>query len=507
MFLPDSMPGMKTDSVANGGATIILARVIGMASAFLLFVLLARQSDIQVGVFRTVITFMVISEFIGLLGTQRWLVVAIAPEGPRRWQLFLAGNALAVMTAALIALVYLGISLSGLYGEDISRGLLLVALATLPAALLTNIQTTLVGIGLSQRMGLLNLLESVVRSSVSIACVLYGLGVLSIIVVFVVCRWLVTLSGLIMVSKQIEGFGWWPQRKFLHRLIQQIPRFALIMMAFLLIRNAALLLLPALIDEREAAIFAVPYQLYDLALLVPTILAISSNFMFVTRAARGNGALRWVVAQLWSLTSFFLLPLVMLSLVFGPALLNTVFGPRYDASVPTFYLLMLATPLMALDQVLSQTMQSTKRFREDTISMLIGATTVLLGTIVLGEAWGATGAAVTLLSTLVLILLVRFAQLRTLISARFMFKLACRPVVAATLVGGVFWLLHNSALQNTLFLPTWSWLPASLLAIPAYLLVLQRLGGLKASKRGRVRKFLLNRHEANPIAPAEDKYD
>lgn len=505
--MPISMTGMKTDSVANGGATIVLARVIGMGCAFLLFVLLARQSDIQVGVFRAAVTFMVISEFIGLLGTQRWLVVAIAPEGPNRWQLFLAGSALAVMTAILIALVYLGISFSGVYGEDISRGLQLVALATLPAALLTNIQATLVGIGWSQRMGLLNLLENVVRSVVSIACVIYGLGVLSVIVVFVVCRWLVVLFGLVMVFRQLKGFGWWPQSEFVCKLIRQVPRFILIMVSFLIIRNAALVLLPALVDEREVALFAVPYQLYDLALLVPTILAISSNFLFVTRAERGNGALRWVVTQLWSLTSVFLLPLVMLSLVFGSDLLHALFGQRYDASVPAFYLLMLATPLMALDQVLSQTMQSTKRFREDAISMLFGASAVVLGTIVLGTEWGATGAALTLLIALVLILIIRFVQLRTLISAEFMLRLAWRPVVAAVLVGGFCWLVRNFVLQSTPLLLTWGWLPASLLAALAYLLVLQRLGGLKASKRGRVRQFLLCRHVANPIDLVVEKHE
>lgn len=499
------MTDMKTDSVANGGATIVLARTVGMGCAFLLFVLLARQSDIQVGVFRAAVTFMVISELIGLLGTQRWLVVEIAPETSSRWPLFLAGSALAAIIAIITALIYLGISFSGVYGEDISRALLLVALATLPAALLTNVQTTLVGIGLSQRMGLLNLLENVVRSFVSITCVLYGFGVLSVIMVFVVCRWLVTLFGLVIVFRQLKGSGWWPQSELLLRLIRQIPKFSVIMVAFLLIRNAALVLLPALVDEREVALFAVPYQLYDLALLVPTILAISSNFMFVTRAELGNGALRWVVSQLWSLTSVFLLPLVMLSLVFGPDLLHTIFGVRYDASVPAFYLLMLSTPLMALDQVLSQTMQSTKRFREDAISMLFGAGTVLLGTVVLGGMWGATGAALALLGALILVLITRFMQLRTVIAAGFMLRLVWRPVAAAVLVGGFCWLVRKFLLQNTPLLLAWGWLPISLLAALVYLLVLQRLGGLKASKRGRVRQFLLSRHEANSIDLVEDK--
>lgn len=487
---------MKTDSVAEGGVTIVLARVIGMGCAFLLFVMLARQSEVEAGVFRSVATFMVISEFLGLLGTQRWLAVAIAPEGSRRWQLFLASIALAAMTAAVMAAIYVGISFSTLYGPEISEGLRLAALSTLPAAVLTVVQTTLVGIGSSQRMGLLNLLENVVRSLSSIACLLAGFHVLSVIIVFVVCRWLVALVGFVMVYRQLQGTGWRPQGMLIRDLIHQVPRFAMIMASFLMIRNAALVMLPVLVDEREVAFFAVPYQLYDLALLVPTILAISSNFLFVTRAQRGPGSLRWAVAQLWSLTSVFLLPLVMLSLVFGADLLHALFGRRYDASILPFYLLMLATPLMALDQVLSQAMQSSRRFREDAISMLLGAALVIAGTFVLGDAWGATGAALTLLLSLIVILGVRFAQLRTLIDAYFMFCLAWRPLAAAILAGGALWAGRFFISQKMPYLLTWVWIPICVLAVPAYFLLLKQLGGLKASKRKRVRQFLLSRHRS-----------
>lgn len=495
--------GSKSDSVVNGGAMIILARFVGMGCAFLLFVMLARQSQIEAGVFRLVVSYLLISEMMGLLGTQRWLVVAIGQEVSHRGQLFLAGSALALLTAVLFVFTYLGISISGLYDAEISDGLQLAALAAVPAALLTNVQTMLLAVGMSKCMGQLNLGENVVRSVIGMICVWAGLGALSVLLVFVAIRWLTTLFGLIIVVRRLGPFDWLPQRKFLRRLVRQVPRFCLIMLAFLVIRNAALLLLPILVDVREAAVYAVSYQFYDIALLVPTILALSSNFLFVNRAARGSRSLRWAVCQLWALTSVFLLPVVMLALVFGSDLLLAVFGQSYAVSIPAFHWLMLAVLLAALDQVLSQTMLATRRFREDTISTLSCAGVAVMGTIVLGEAWGATGAAMAYLMTMICILTMRFAMLRSFISAKIMFKLILTPLLLVAMMGVLFWAARYGVMQIAPVWLSWIWLPASLFAISVYWYALVSNGGLGRSKLWRMRKFLSIRHESKQMVMDE----
>lgn len=473
-----------------------------MGSAFLLFVMLARQSEVQAGVFRLIVTYLVISELIGLLGTQRWLVVEIGQKVSNRGQLFLAGSALALLTAVLLILGYVGISFSGLYGDEISGGLQLAALAAIPAALLTNVQTALLALGLSQRMGLLNLVESLVRSTIGIVCVWAGSGALSIILVFVVCRWATTLFGLVMVVRRLDMVDWYPRREFVYGLMRHVPQFVVITLAFLLMRNAALLLLPILVDEREAAMFAVPYQFYDIALLVPTMLALSSNFLFIRRAVRGSRALRWTISQLWSLTALFLLPLVMLSLVFGADLLLAIFGQRYAASVPAFYLLMSGVLMAALDQVLSQTMQATRRFREDAISTLCGASVALLGTILLGVRWGATGAAWAFLITLMTVLFVRFLMLRKIISVRHMLRLLVRPLIVVFVIGLILEVVRYWIARQMPMWISWCWLPLSMWALLVYWSMLQRGVVIKHCKRGRVRQFLSIRYEAKQLALA-----
>jgi O-antigen/teichoic acid export membrane protein len=184
----------------------------------------------------------------------------------------------------------------------------------------------------------------------------------------------------------------------------------------------------------------------------------------------------------------------MVSVVFGADLLHTIFGDSYRGSILPLHLLMLSAPLMALDQVLSQAMQSAKLFRADTISVLVGAFVILTGTIVLGDRWGATGAAFSLLLGLIVILTSRFILLRNLIDAGVMMSLARNPVLAAAVTGIGFWFLHRTVFSGLAYAPAWAWMPLAVLSIGAYLLLLRQFGGLKASKRGRVRQFLLSRH-------------
>src|SRR5439155_18368911 len=112
-----------------------------------------------------------------------------------------AGLALSLLTAAVLAVVYVGLSLTGIYGAEIASGLRLAALATIPAALMLHVQTTLVGIGLSHRMGHLNLIENVSGSVVAMGCLLSGMNAIPLIIVFVTCRWIVAILALVVLAR------------------------------------------------------------------------------------------------------------------------------------------------------------------------------------------------------------------------------------------------------------------------------------------------------------------
>lgn len=484
---------MKTDSVAGSGSVIILARVVGMGLSFVLFMLLAQKSEMDAGLFRTALTYLMFSEFFGLMGTHRWFAIELTPGGPRRWSLFVAGIVLAGVSALLIGVVQAGISWFGVYGPHLSRAVLLVALATLPSALLNHVQTCLVGVGQGKRMGYLNLVESAGRSMIGIGLVFAGHGALDILVVYISFRWLVALAGLVVVLVALlpERRGGVSDFAVLSEAFGRIPQFAMIMLSFLIMRNASILMLPALTSTAEAAHFAVPFQLVDLGLLVPTILALSSNYLFNHQAGRSRSGLRWVLLQLWTLTSVYVVPLVMLSLVFGENLLACVFGAAYRTSAIALSALALSMPLIALDQVLSQTLQASKRYREDRNCVMFGASIAVVATFLLAREFAATGAAFAVLLTSLLLVVMRLRSLGKLIAPGLLLHIVWRPTRVALLVALPMLLaqwLADRALAPAI--AQWAWLPASLLALPLYAVLLRRTGAVRRGKVARVRKFL-----------------
>jgi len=64
------MTHQKRDSVAKGGSSVAIARMVGMVFSFLLFILLARKSAESAGMFKTVMTYVIIAESLGMLGLQ-----------------------------------------------------------------------------------------------------------------------------------------------------------------------------------------------------------------------------------------------------------------------------------------------------------------------------------------------------------------------------------------------------------------------------------------------------
>jgi len=131
----------KADSVAKGSSSVAFSRLIGMAFSFLLFILLARQSAEDAGVFRTVLTYIIIAEFLGMLGLHRWLAAEIATLREKRWSLFWTTNIFTFCVSIILVLIYTAIALSDIYDTEVKLGIIIGAFAVIPAGILACVQS------------------------------------------------------------------------------------------------------------------------------------------------------------------------------------------------------------------------------------------------------------------------------------------------------------------------------------------------------------------------------
>jgi O-antigen/teichoic acid export membrane protein len=486
----------KTDSVAKGGTSVAIARISGMAFSFVLFLLLARHSTDYAAIFRTTMTYIIIAEFLGMFGMHRWLATEIAPENSQRWQLFLATNAFTLCVTTLMTIIYCAIAATDFYAEDFRTGIYLGALAVIPSGIYACVQTAFIGIGRSHLMGKLNMMENVIRCSASIVLVLLNRPVTEIIMVFVFTRWFAALYGFVdlknMFNQTDTKVEWQVRFATLGQLAKHSPKFGLSMLAFLLLRNIGMLLLPAFTNAYETALFAVCYQLFDLILVVPSVLAITSTNQFANKANASKAALKKASIQLVTLSALAIFPMIAITAGFSHQLLVMIYGEKYFNGGWTLIILMLAAALMIVDQVLSQVMLANKSYRQDMIAMMTGAVgTVILSLILISFA-GAKAAGIALMLGILITIIARLMQMNGAFSLKLLSLGAWKPTAASFLVFLlVFFGLQQdylSQLSHAKFL----WLLLVPVAIVLYIAGLFLLGCFKKSHFFRMRLFLFH---------------
>ena len=482
----------KKDSVAKGGGSLMVARLLGMGLSFLLFLVLARNSAEDAGFFRTVVTYILMAEFLGMLGLHRWLSTEIAPEGHHRWPVFLATTTFTIGSSVLLTIVYFVIAYLGIYSPSLSKGIFLGALAVIPSGIFSCVQSALVGIGRSQSMGKLTLLESMVRCIASIGLLLLEYPVIDIVWVFVVTRWIIALIGMYSLTRTFQADTWIPKLSLLKQVAWQSPRFAVIILAFVLLKNAGLIILPALHNEAEAGVFAVAYQLFDLILIVPSVLALASNNLFVNKANQSDVSLRKISAQLISITSLALFPLAAITAGFAPNFLHFLYGPHYLAAKNPLMLLMLASSFMMIDQVLSQVMVARKDYHSDMRSILVGGISAVILTVIASHWFGATGASAALAVAILMAVLTRLKFLEKVFPIKLLWLTTWKAIFASA----VLYLICIFSFSLPLFANfadskyMWMvWVPVLLLI---YAMMIYALGGISLAKRQRMKKFLFH---------------
>lgn len=478
------------DSIARGGTSVVAGRLLGMVFSFFLFLVLARHSPVEAGVFRTVVTYIVIAESLGMLGLHRWLATEIAPGSDRRWKLFVATCAFTLIVSIFLTLAYFGVAALGFYSNYLSAALMIGALAVIPSGIFAAVQSALVGIGRSHSMGRLNMIESITRCSVALLLVWADCPVNTIVWTFVITRWVVAGIGVRELAQVLHADGWKPDLRLTRSVAAAAPQFASIIVGFMLLRNAGLLLLPALTNEAEAAVYTVTYQLFDLLLLIPSVLALTSNNLFVNRADTSVVALKRASVQLLSVTALAFFPCLAVVAGFAAHIIALLYGHRYEAAAGSLMLLMLAAGATMVDQVLSQIMVARRDYRADLIANAVGGSAAVVLSLLLCRSLGATGAAIGLALAVALMVAVRLVLLRDVIGTKLIALATWRPTVAA----GITFVVCVAAFRVDAFAPftasRFVWLSAIPLALALYAATVHLTGGFSLSKRTRMQRFL-----------------
>jgi len=473
---------MKTRSgVLLNSLSQAAVRLLGSGCALFLTWIIARKSVDELGVFRTLFVYFLISEFIPLLGMQTFLFreIALHPEQIKKY------TAHALVFASLVAIAGIallcGLALRGSYSPEISRGLFIVA-SGLPATAASLVGlSVLVGAGQATRFSLVQGIETLVRTGVGIVCILSGWGVLSVIAAITVTRWLTMIGYWHSVRPLFNRDPWHFDRAFFREFLSHVPTFAGITTLSLITRFATQAMLPWILTDASAGQFAAAYMFVDLALLVPTALTTNLVPVLARKARESSEALSEACRQGIKIMVTGVLPIsAIVAAVARPMFAAVLPGnASYEVSARVLEIVIWTCSLQAVDQVMASAIVARGRPDLDLRTLSVGAVSLVVLQVALIPRFGVTGAGAGFLLGMSIALTTRFILVGKQIPDIRPLDVFWRPALAAGAASAVAFTLGP-----------WNWLAAAVAGGAVYLAMLAFLGGLARDEREGVLRLL-----------------
>ncbi len=377
-------------------------RIFSALASFVLFNILARYWGSELlGEFSTLTTYFMFLMQIPLLGLHLLVIRDVAANPGKTGTV--VSSAMGISLSVSIVLVAI-VSCIGrfLYPEPLHTAFYVLSLSCIPTAFIVVIESLLIGQEKVHTMAMVNIVESVLRSLVCLLLFWAGYGLVALISIYLICRFAAMLAYLLNgeIKEYLQSHN--IDRKQITLYMVKMPTFFAILIFSASLGRLDFIFLSLLGNMQDVGLYAVPFKLYELGLMIPSMIIV---VLFPTFSRLFNES-RTHFDQAYSLLFRAMviigLPTCIATAYLSSDILHLLFGAEYTQGAHVLRLLSFAVLFMGLDQLLSTIILAGKR--EDLELKVLAITFVayiaMLATLI--PAYGISGAAwATFLTTLV----------------------------------------------------------------------------------------------------------
>ena len=372
-------------------------RFLGALLGVLLAIYMARNWSVDAfGQYSIIFNYFLLLQQAPLLGLHFLLArnAAARPED-RRSEMVTAGSLGLVVSVPLA----IGLGLIGqfLYPSGLHASFALIGVSLAPTALIMVIEMMLVGQERLSFVAFINILESALRLIVFITLIYFGARLTEIILAFVALR-LVTLFLYLLDHKtfmllQPSAFC----RVTLSGFLRQAPILFSILVLSTAFSRFDVTFLSKLASDTDVAVYSIAARLYDLALIVPGMLVAVLLPILSRLHAESPDAVSELCRLVLRYGLIVGVPAVISISFAAPPIIRSVFGEKFAAAELPAQILMCATLVMAVSQLLATVLLVFDLQRFDVPCLTAGCLTLVIGLMFLIPALGIAGAALAVL--------------------------------------------------------------------------------------------------------------
>jgi O-antigen/teichoic acid export membrane protein len=414
--------------------TQVGARTLGAISSLVLNWLIARKSASELGVFGTLFSYLLMGDFVALLGMQTYLMreVSLHPKNVKKHGLHALIFAQSVALGGVVLMSGLAFFGHG-YSRTIGHGLFFVA-GSLPATAASLVGASiLVGLGRAPICSFIQGTETVVRTLVGIVLVVLGYGMVPVIGAMCIIRLLLPVAYWFVVKPSFSDEPGKVDRAFFKNFLHQVPIFAGITSLAMVLRFAAPLALPWILNDAAAGQFRAAYIFIDLVMMIPTKLTINLMPVLARKGREPGSQLLESCRQGIKVMAMSVLPISAILAVVAPPMFASVFPGKatYAISATVLQVVIWTCCLQSIDQILSAAIVAKGKQLTDLHTLTIGSVSMILLLVILTPIFGIMGAAFAVLGAIAFQLVVRFILVGRQLGALQPLELLWRPLLAA----------------------------------------------------------------------------
>lgn len=341
-------------SILKNASAYTFSQIITTFSRAALVFFISRWLAVEgLGVYSIAMSVFQVTLVIAVTGLSNYLPREISKDPTQTNRYFMHASLLTIC-AALLGMVGLSL-LPGLfeYSPQSSQAIYLISLALVPGTIAVVLQAVFLAHERMEVIAFVSLADAVSYVGVSVLLLWAGYGVNSVLVCFVVFRYLVMFTLLYLMGHLISGLRWEFDFSFLKQVITDIRAFVVISLQGAVFARSETLILSFSTGEREVGLFSAAIWLVSLWDLMPRSYA-SVVFPMLTRAYHDNSQRRTKLLQEKSIKYLLALgwPIAVGLALVADKIIPVVFGPEFEAAVWPLQIMCLTVLLNSFNPML-----------------------------------------------------------------------------------------------------------------------------------------------------------
>ncbi len=357
---------------------------------------------------------------------------------------------LGILNIAFSLLMAIGMSLFvyfSKYPEEVITASIIMSSALVAASFSNSIHAIIAAFERFEFNAILISGENIVRVILAVISLLLGGGLITVILMITVTRFMGSIVGLLAIHKKIIQLKWRLDFKFLFRQIKTIPTFSLISIFSVIYWRLDVIMLSKFCGMTEVGIYSAAFRIMEIIKAIPLSVKQALFPVNARKFSSNRIDLSSMVNKSIRYLMIILLPVAAFIAISANKLISLFFGGQFQTGSLALQILIWTIIPYGFAMMLANVLVTSGNQRIDLWANIFGVAINFLLNLILIPRMGVVGASLATIASILF-----FVGFQIIFVSRLLFNLSygyifARPVFAATLMALVVFLFRNFPLM------------------------------------------------------------